>query len=96
MDPLIGRTIGRYVITGGLGEGGMAVVYKARQPSLNRDVAVKVLTGPLARDPEFVSRFRREAIAAGSLGHPNILTIYDAGTTGDGLIAFDDLLLAEP
>ncbi|HUW12964.1 MAG TPA: serine/threonine-protein kinase [Anaerolineae bacterium] len=85
MDPLIGRQIGPYVITEWLGEGGMAVVYKAHQPSLNRDVAIKILTGVLARDEELVMRFRREAVAAGALGHPNILTIYDAGTTDDGL-----------
>ncbi len=85
MDSLIGKEIGQYVITQWLGEGGMAVVYKAHQPSLNRDVAIKILTGPLARDEEFVLRFRREAVAAGALGHPNILTIYDAGTTHDGL-----------
>ena len=85
MDPLIGRQIGPYVITEWLGEGGMAVVYKAHQPSLNRDVAIKILTGVLARDEELVMRFRREAVAAGALGHPNILTIYDAGTTDDVL-----------
>ena len=82
---MIGRKIGQYTITQRLGEGGMAVVYKAHQPSLNRDVAIKILTGPLARDEEFVTRFRREAIAAGALGHPNILTVHDAGTTEDGL-----------
>lgn len=85
MDSLIGREIGKYTITELLGEGGMAVVYKAHQPSLDRDVAIKILTGPLARDEEFVARFRREAIAAGGLGHPNILTVHDAGTTEDGL-----------
>ena len=85
MDSMIGREIGKYTITELLGEGGMAVVYKARQPSLDRDVAIKILTGPLARDEEFVTRFRREATAAGSLGHPNILTVHDAGVTEDGL-----------
>jgi len=85
LDPLIGKEIGRFVITERIGEGGMAVVYKAHQPSLNRDVAVKILTGPLARDEEFVLRFRREAVVAGALGHPNILTVHDAGTTEDGL-----------
>jgi len=83
--PFIGRDIGHCTITEKLGRGGMAVVYRAHQPSVNRDVAVKILTGPLALDEEFVARFRREAIAAGGLGHPNILTIFDAGTTQDGL-----------
>ena len=82
---MIGKKIGHHIITELLGEGGMAVVYKAHQPSLNRDVAIKILTGPLARDEEFVTRFRREAVAAGALGHPNILTVHDAGMTEDGL-----------
>jgi hypothetical protein len=84
-DQMIGREIGNCTVTEKLGQGGMAVVYKAYQPSLNRDVAVKILTGPMALDDEFVARFRREAMSAGALGHPNILTIYDAGTTDDGL-----------
>ena len=84
MDPMIGRQIGRYTITEWLGEGGMAVVYKAHQPSLNRDVAIKILTGMLAHDEEYVDRFRREAVVAGALGHPNILTVHDAGTTDEG------------
>jgi len=84
-DPMIGREIGNCTITAKLGQGGMAVVYQAHQPSLNREVAIKILTGPMALDEEFVTRFRREAMAAGALGHPNILTIFDAGTTDDGL-----------
>jgi serine/threonine protein kinase len=79
MDTLIGQTIGPYKITEKVGEGGMAVVYKGYQQSLNRYVAVKVLRGELAEDEQFVSRFRQEALAVAGLSHPNILHVYDAG-----------------
>ncbi|HSJ52431.1 MAG TPA: serine/threonine-protein kinase, partial [Anaerolineae bacterium] len=79
MDSLIGQQFGPYKITEKLGEGGMAVVYKGYQPSLNRNVAIKVLRQELAQDEEFVTRFRREALAVADLNHPNILHVYDAG-----------------
>jgi serine/threonine protein kinase len=79
MDTLIGQTIGPYKITEKVGEGGMAVVYKGYQQSLNRYVAVKVLRGELAQEEQFVTRFRQEALAVAGLSHPNILTVYDAG-----------------
>jgi len=78
-DPLIGKTLGQYQIVELAGQGGMARVYKAYQPSLNRYVALKVLPEYLAHDVEFVSRFRQEATAAAALRHPNILVIYDIG-----------------
>ncbi len=62
-----------------LGRGGMGVVYKARQPSLDRFVALKVLPSDKANDPEFQGRFEREAKALASLTHPNILTVYEFG-----------------
>jgi hypothetical protein len=80
MDPLIGRMLGPYRVIARIGEGGMAIVYRAYQESLGRYVAVKVLRGELAHDPEFTTRFRREALAAARLSHPNILPVYDAGT----------------
>lgn len=83
MQDLIGRNIGPYQILERLGRGGMASVYKAVQASLNRNVALKVLPPSLAMDPTFVERFRREATAAASLQHPNILPIYDFGQDGD-------------
>ncbi|GIW05823.1 MAG: hypothetical protein KatS3mg060_0628 [Dehalococcoidia bacterium] len=83
MQDLIGRNIGPYQIVDRLGRGGMASVYKAVQASLNRSVALKVLPPSLAMDPTFVERFRREANAAASLQHPNILPIYDFGQDGD-------------
>ena len=79
MDRLIGTTMGPYTITERIGEGGMAIVYKGYQESLHRYVALKVLRDELARDQQFVARFRQEALAAANLNHPNILHVYDAG-----------------
>jgi Tol biopolymer transport system component len=76
----LGRgTVGQYQIVEELGRGGMAVVYKAWQPSLERYVALKVLPEYFQHDPEFLARFQREARAAARLNHPNIVTIYDVG-----------------
>ena len=69
----------RYEIEKLVGEGGMANVYLARDTILDRKVAVKVLRGDLAGDEKFVRRFQREAIAASSLSHPNIVEMYDVG-----------------
>ena len=69
----------RYQIIRTIGEGGMANVYLAHDTILDRDVAVKVLRGDLAGDEKFVRRFQREAIAASSLSHPNIVEMYDVG-----------------
>lgn len=69
----------RYQIIKTLGEGGMANVYLAHDLILDRDVAVKILRGDLAGDEKFVRRFQREAIAASSLSHPNIVEMYDVG-----------------
>ncbi len=80
---LSGQTIGQYQILEEIGRGGMAVVYKAWQPSLNRYVALKVLPSYLTLDRQFVARFQREAQAAASLRHPNILVIHDVGQQGD-------------
>ncbi len=69
----------RYQVIKMIGEGGMANVYLAHDTILDRDVAVKVLRGDLADDEKFVRRFQREAIAASSLSHPNIVEMYDVG-----------------
>ncbi|MGD2206890.1 MAG: protein kinase [Anaerolineae bacterium] len=76
---MIGKQVGRYQIGEELGRGGMAVVYKAWQPSLERYVALKVLPEYFQHDPEFLARFHREAKTAAKLNHPNIVTVYDVG-----------------
>ena len=77
------RINGRYEIIRNVGEGGMANVYLAYDTILNRNVAVKILRGDLANDEKFVRRFQREAIAASSLTHPNIVEMYDVGVDGE-------------
>ncbi|MDO5493526.1 MAG: PASTA domain-containing protein, partial [Nesterenkonia sp.] len=71
----------RYRIASLIGRGGMADVYLARDLSLDRDVAIKMLRPDLARDPQFQGRFRREAQSSASLNHPNIVGVYDTGRT---------------
>lgn len=82
-DELIGATLGQYHIIDFVRRGGMATVYKAHQPSLDRFVAIKVLFHN--HDPQFAARFKREARAVAQLQHPNILPIYDNGEK-DGLL----------
>src|SRR5580700_8215768 len=76
---MVGRTISHYEIVERLGEGGMGVVYKARDTRLDRFVAIKVLPAERIADPERKLRFVQEAKAASSLNHPNIITIHDIG-----------------
>src|SRR5215210_8422569 len=71
--------IGPYKVVEELGRGGMGVVYKAHEESLNRFVAIKVLGDHLATDEQFLSRFTREARAAGAVSHPNVIPIYFIG-----------------
>ncbi len=77
------QIIGNYEILSELGRGGMGIVYKAYQPSLNRMVALKVITGMMANHPVLIQRFKREAMATAQMNHPNIVTIYDIGNDGD-------------
>lgn len=88
MQSLIGQTLGQYKIIEQIGEGGMATVFKAHQPGLNRDVALKILPPYVAEKEGFTERFTREAQAIGNLHHPNILPVYDSGQDkGYGYIA---------
>ncbi len=79
-DELCGRTIGGYRIDKKLGQGGMGIIYKAEQLSLNRIVALKMLNESLSRNQMFLARFQNEARSVAQLNHPNIVQIYDVGT----------------
>jgi len=79
MEDLTGKQFGPYQIVAPLGEGGMAVVYKAYQPSMERYVALKVLPRQMAETAEFIERFKREAHLLAQLQHPHILPVFDYG-----------------
>ena len=76
---LVGKSLGQFQIVEQIGAGGMAMVFKAYQPTLDRHVAIKVLPTLYARDPIFVKRFEREARSVARLAHPNIVRIHDFG-----------------
>ncbi len=91
---MIGQVVGNYKISAKLGEGGMGVVYMAEHPVIGKKVALKVLHGELARNPEVISRFFNEARAVNLIGHPNIVDVIDLGHTEDGSPYFTMELLA--
>ncbi|WDU84074.1 Stk1 family PASTA domain-containing Ser/Thr kinase [Caloramator sp. Dgby_cultured_2] len=85
MKELSGKILNnRYILLEKVGDGGMALVFKAKDTLLNRFVAVKILRPEFANDTEFLSKFKRESMAAASLSHPNIVSIFDVGEN-DGL-----------
>ena len=85
---MIGKTLGDFEIREEIGRGGMGQVYKARQISLDRDVAIKILPGNLSEVEEFRERFDLEAKVVASLIHENILQVYSKGITADGIHYF--------
>jgi len=86
INDLTGQTLGKYRLEQELGRGAMAVVYRATDTALNRQVALKVLPTYFSHDPEFVRRFQREARVAAGLSHPGIVQIYDVGEAPDGTL----------
>src|SRR5450631_1503654 len=96
IPPLTANTqLGPYRIEGILGQGGMGAVYRAFDSRLGRKVAIKILPPAVAADPERLRRFEQEAWAAGTLDHPNVLTIYDVGTHDDTSYLVSELLDGE-
>ncbi len=92
MSDWIGRRIGNYEITGLLGEGGMAIVYRARQLNIKREVAIKVMDERLARQSDFARRFEREAETIADLNHAHILKLFDYGQQDDQVYLVMELL----
>src|SRR5512134_598414 len=90
-----GSRLGPYEIVAQLGQGGMGIVFRARDTKLDREVAVKVLPERVAGDPEALSRFEREAKAVANLSHPNILAIHDLGREEGTVYAAMELLEGE-
>lgn len=78
-DPLLGRTLGHFKIDSKLGQGGMAMVYRAHQTNLNRDVALKILPPEMTFDQSYIARFQQEARAAAGLEHSHIVPIFEIG-----------------
>ncbi len=90
-----GTHVGPYEIVGWLGAGGMGEVYRARDPRLGREVAIKLIPETFAKDASRLHRFEQEARAAGQLNHPNILTVYDVGTHQGAPYVVSELLEGE-
>src|ERR1700737_4591768 len=91
-----GARLGPYEILAPLGAGGMGEVYRAKDPRLGREVAVKVLPDALSSDRERLRRFEQEARAASALNHPNIITIYDVGLSDSAFYIVMELVEGEP
>jgi len=90
-----GTKLGPYEVLAAIGAGGMGEVYCARDPRLNREVAIKVLPASFSSDSERLHRFQQEALAAAALNHPNILAVYDIGTQQDSPYIVSELLEGE-
>ena len=90
-----GSRLGPYEVLGQIGAGGMGEVYRAKDPRLGRDVAIKVLPASFSADPDRLRRFEQEARAAGVLNHPNITAVYDIGTHDGAPYVVQELLEGE-
>src|SRR5438552_3470236 len=95
MSIVIGTKLGRYEIRSKIGEGGMGEVYRAYDPKMNREIAIKILPAAFSADKERLARFEQEAQAAGSLNHPNILVIYHIDTHDGSPYIVTELLEGE-
>src|SRR5512141_2904209 len=95
MSLAAGSRLGPYEIVTPIGAGGMGEVYRARDPRLGRDVAVKDLPASFSKDPDRLRRFEQEARAAGVLNHPNIMAVYDIGTVEGSPYVVSELLEGE-
>src|SRR5579862_8881838 len=91
-----GMKLSNFEIVELIGQGGMGEVYRARDVRLKREVAIKVLPAGMARDPDRIARFEREARAAGALNHPNIVVVYETGHDGDTCWIASELVSGEP
>src|SRR5260221_6567760 len=90
-----GVRLGPYEVLSAIGAGGMGEVYRARDPRLGRDVAIKVLPAAFSADPDRLRRFEQEARAAAALNHPNILVVYDVSTQDGVPYVVSELLEGE-
>src|SRR5437870_12042333 len=90
-----GALLGPYEILSPLGAGGMGEVYRAKDPRLGREVAIKVMPASFSQDTDRLRRFEQEAQAAGALNHPNILAVYDVGTHHKAPYVISELLEGE-
>ena len=92
----VGTRLGPYEIASLIGAGGMGEVYQALDSKLGRNVAIKILPEPFARDPERLARFQREAKMLAALNHPNIAAIYGLEQSGDTHYLVMELVTGEP
>src|SRR5712692_10196174 len=91
----VGDRVGSYELLAVIGEGAMGIVYRAHDPRLGRDVAIKVLPAAFSADPDRLHRFEQEARAAAALNHPNILAVFDIGTQDGAPYIVSELLEGE-
>src|SRR5262245_24447144 len=90
-----GSRLGPYEVLAPIGAGGMGEVYRARDPRLGRDVAIKVLPAGFSSDSDRLKRFEQEARAAGALNHPNVTIVYDVGQDNGAPYVVQELLQGE-